>query len=124
MSQDIISDALNNIMNAKKSGKIELKIAKFSNVLNRVLEIAKKEGYIESFKVEDKKMEIKIGKLIECKSIKPRHNVSVSEIDKYMRRYLPARGIGIIIISTNKGLMTHAEALEQNIGGVLIAYFY
>jgi ribosomal protein S8 len=30
----------------------------------------------------------------------------------------------ILIISTNKGLVTHTEAQEENIGGSLIAYFY
>ncbi|VVB82159.1 30S ribosomal protein S8 [uncultured archaeon] len=41
-----------------------------------------------------------------------------------MRRYHPARGIGTLIISTNKGLMTQEEALEEGTGGSLIAYFY
>ena len=29
-----------------------------------------------------------------------------------------------MIISTNKGMMTHKEAQEEEIGGSLIAYFY
>ncbi|HEB47012.1 MAG TPA: 30S ribosomal protein S8 [Candidatus Pacearchaeota archaeon] len=37
---------------------------------------------------------------------------------------LPARNIGTVIVSTNKGLMTHEEALQEKIGGSLIAYFY
>jgi small subunit ribosomal protein S8 len=48
----------------------------------------------------------------------------MEEIESYMRRYLPARDMGILIISTNKGLLTHKQAYEQNLGGVLIAYFY
>jgi len=32
--------------------------------------------------------------------------------------------MGILIISTNKGLITHNEAFEEKIGGCLIAYFY
>ena len=45
-------------------------------------------------------------------------------MDKYIRRYLPARNIGTVIISTNKGMMTHKEAAEEKIGGCVIAYFY
>jgi hypothetical protein len=29
-----------------------------------------------------------------------------------------------MIVSTNKGLVTHQEAQEEQIGGSLIAYFY
>ncbi len=43
---------------------------------------------------------------------------------KYARRYLPARDMGVLILSTSQGLMTHHAALEKNIGGSLIAYVY
>ena len=41
-----------------------------------------------------------------------------------MKRFLPARNLGILIISTNQGLITHVDAIDKNIGGSLIAYFY
>ena len=50
--------------------------------------------------------------------------VSKDEIEKYVKRYLPARNIGIIIISTSEGLMTHTTAIEKKLGGSLIAYIY
>jgi len=46
------------------------------------------------------------------------------QVEKYRRRYLPSRNMGTMIISTNKGLMTHEEVLEEETGGSLIAYFY
>jgi len=46
------------------------------------------------------------------------------EIEKYRRRYLPARNMGTIVISTSKGLMTHEEAVQEGFGGSLIAFFY
>jgi small subunit ribosomal protein S8 len=124
MSQDLIADALNEIMNAKRSRKESVIVDRYSKLLLKVLEIAKKIGYIEDYKTNDTKLEISIGKLNHCNVIKPRYNVVVSKIDKYMRRYLPARDMGVIVISTDKGLMTHHEALEKNLGGALIAYFY
>jgi small subunit ribosomal protein S8 len=45
-------------------------------------------------------------------------------IERYRRRYLPSRNFGTLVLSTNKGLMTHEEAVEEKIGGCLIAYFY
>ena len=51
-------------------------------------------------------------------------SVDKDQIEKYRRRYLPARNLGTMIVSTNKGLLTHEEAQEEKIGGSLIAFFY
>ena len=67
---------------------------------------------------------VKLLKLNVCKAIKPRYSVTTERVEKYLRRYLPSRNFGTVIISTNKGLMTHDEAEKNNIGGSLIAYFY
>ena len=81
---------------------------------------------IKKYKINslEKSGEISIGELSECKAIKPRFSVDKTQIEKYVRRYLPARNFGTMIISTNKGLMSHEEAQEKGIGGSLIAYFY
>lgn len=123
MSQDVISDALNQIMNAKRARKQEIKIKKHSKLLLKLLEIAKERKYIESYTAKGNEVEIKFN-LNNCRAIKPRFTVQVKDIDKYVRRYLPARNFGIIVLSTSAGLMTHEDALEKNLGGSLIAYFY
>jgi small subunit ribosomal protein S8 len=74
--------------------------------------------------VKEKSVSITVGELLNCKAIKPRFTVNKDQIEKYRRRYLPSRNMGTIIVSTNKGLMTHEDALEEGIGGSLIAYFY
>jgi small subunit ribosomal protein S8 len=126
MAQDIIADALNMIKNSKLANKENAKIKRISNVLIEILKIMKQKGAIKKYKInsKDKSIEVSIGDLTQCKSIKPRFHVKNSEIEKYRRRYLPSRNMGTVIISTNKGLMTHEEALEENIGGSLIAFFY
>lgn len=123
MSQDIISDTLNQIMNAKRAKKSFVVVKRNSNLLIGLLEIAKKHGYIESYKAKGQELEIKFN-LNSCKAIKPRFTVGVKDMDKYARRYLPARNFGIIVVSTSNGLMTHYDASEKNIGGSLMAYFY
>lgn len=126
MAHDIIADACNNIMNAKRAKK-KIAVAKiYSKLLIEILKIAKVEGYIEDFKINEKERDMKISfeKINACGAIKPRYFADKKMIDKYVRRFLPARDFGIIIISTNKGLMTHKQAIEKGIGGVLIAYFY
>lgn len=124
MSQDIVSDALNQIMNALKARKTEVTIRRHSKLLISVLAIAKLKGYIESYAVDKRILTIKFAKLNACGSIKPRFTVQVGEIEKYVTRYLPARHLGILIVSTSQGLMTHHTAEEKNLGGCLMAYMY
>jgi len=124
MSQDIVSDALNQMTNALKARKNTVKINAHSKLLLSVLAIAKLKGYIKGYSVEGRVVSIEFAKLNFCKSIKPRYAVNSDEIDKYIKRYLPAKNLGIILISTSKGLMTHQTAQEKNIGGSLIAYMY
>jgi small subunit ribosomal protein S8 len=126
MSQDIVADALNMIRNAKKARKDVVKIDRISNLLIEILKIMKQKGAVTKYKIDakGKSIEITIGELFECKAIKPRFTVDKTQIEKYRRRYLPARNLGTVVVSTNKGLMTHEEAQEEKIGGCLIAYFF
>ena len=126
MSQDVVADALNMIRNAKKAKKEIVKIDRISNLLIEILKIMKQDGAIKRYKIDGKTkvVEITLGDFSECKAIKPRFSVDKTQIEKYRRRYLPARNLGVMIISTNKGLMTHEEAQEEQTGGSLIAYFY
>ena len=124
MSQDIISDCLNQIMNAKRARKKKVVVKRHSKLLIEVLGMMKKNGYLDH-KINGREAEIEMTeKLNECRTIKPRYNVKTPEIDTYVRRFLPARDFGIIIVSTNKGLMTHEEALKKNLGGSLIAHIF
>ena len=124
MSQDIVADALNMIMNAKKARKEKISVKINSKLLTSILAIAKLKGYIKSYKAQEKGIEVELGEIHGCKSIKPRYVVSAKNIEKYISRYLPAKNLGILIISTSQGLMTHQTAIEKNIGGSLIAYMF
>lgn len=121
--QDIVANALNCIMNAKKVGKTTCTVHS-SKLLIAVLNIMKKEGYITNYKKENNTVTIEFEKINECKAIKPRFNVAIADFDRYIKRFLPARDFGFLIVSTSKGLMTHKEAIEKNIGGSLIAYCF
>ena len=115
MSQDIIADALNQIMNAKKARKTGVVIEKHSKLLRNVLDIAKEHGYLD-YGVDGRRLKIEIKELNEIKAVKPRYSVSVEKINGYVRRFLPAKNFGFVVVSTNKGLMKHEEAEEQNLG--------
>lgn len=125
MSQDIVADGLNQIMNAKRVEKRELTIKRYSKVLLNLFEMMKSRGHID-FEVdrEVKTVSVKILKLNECRAVKPRYYVGTSDVDKYLRRFLPSRNFGTLVISTNKGMLDQKESLKENLGGSVIAYFY
>ncbi len=123
MSQDTVADALNQIMNAKKARKKQVVIKKHSKLLLNILDIAKQSGYLD-YSIKERELTIEIKSLNAIMVIKPRYTVSVKRINHYVRRFLPAKDFGFVIVSTNKGLIKHYEAEEQNLGGCLIAYMY
>ena len=47
-----------------------------------------------------------------------------ADFEKFERRYLPAKDMGILIVSTPAGIMTHVEAKKKGLGGRLLAYCY
>lgn len=127
MTRDWLAAMLNDLVNCKKAGKRQTVAMPISKLMLGVLELMKAHGYVEDFKIEEgkfKKVVIIIGKLNNCKAIKPRSFVNTKNIDLYIKRFLPARDIGILIVSTNKGLISHREAIEKKIGGSLIAFCY
>ncbi len=125
MSQDVIADAMNQIMNSKRARKSSVNLKKHSKFLLNILAIGKLKGYIKEYQIRDGSLEVEFGeKLNACRAIKPRYIVKNRDIEKYVKRYLPARDMGILIISTNQGLVTHQTALDKKLGGSIIAYFY
>ncbi len=125
MSQDIVSDGLNQIMNARQVEKKSLTIKRYSKVLLNLFEIMKSKGHIDyEVNEEEKTVRVDILKLNKCRAVKPRYYADVATIDKYLRRFLPSRNFGNLIISTNMGLLSHKEAVKNNVGGSVIAYFY
>jgi ribosomal protein S8 len=125
MSQDIVADGLNQIMNAKRIGKRELTIKRYSKVLLNLFELMKSKGHIEyEVNEEEKTVSVSIIKLNESRAVKPRYYAGVADIDKYLRRFLPSRNFGTLVVSTNKGLLDHKDSVKNNLGGSIVAYFY
>jgi small subunit ribosomal protein S8 len=129
MLNDPLANALSKILNAEKVSKTVCEIKPISSTVKRVLKIMQEKKYVGEFEeVEDGKGNfIKvnlIGQINKCGAIKPRYPVKRNEFEKFEERYLPAKDFGVILVSTIEGIMTHIEAKEKNLGGVLLAYFY
>ncbi len=126
---DPIANLMSTISNCERVGKNICVVRPNSKITINILEIMKANNYIESFKIisesEGGYIEVVLsGNINNCNVIKPRFSVKVDEFEKFEKRFLPNRNLGIIIVSTPLGLMTHKEAIEKNTGGTLIAYCY
>jgi len=129
MRHDILADVLSKMKNMKDRGFSEIEVQPVSNTVKDVLEVLKNEGYISEFTlIEDKRgnsAKVKLTNLINnIGAIKPRFSATLEELEKFEARYLPAKDFGRLIVSTSKGVMTHLQAKEKKIGGVLLAYVY
>ncbi len=129
MRHDPVADALSAIKNAEMVGKEEIYVWPTSKLLRAILKILKEHGYIEDFEyIENYRggiFKIKLrGRIHNIGAIKPRFPVKWSEIEMWERKYLPAYTMGLLIISTPQGVISHEEAKKRRIGGRLIAFVY
>ncbi len=125
---DILADALNTMKTHEIAGQKHCTV-KASGLIGKVLEILKNEGYISSYRLREdgkgNKYEVELaGKINAAGVIKPRFPVKKTEWPTFEQRFLPAYNIGVIIVSTSKGVTTNFDAHGQGVGGRLIAYVY
>jgi len=129
MLNDPLANALVAIKNAERVGKRECIIKPASKLIGRVLKLMQDYGYIEVFEwIDDGKAGmfkvILKGNINDCNVIKPRYSIKKNEFEKWESRYLPAENFGILILSTNKGIISQYEAKKEGIGGRLLGYVY
>ncbi len=124
MRHDVLADCFSIVKNAEMIGKGEC-YCSVSGLVNNVLEVMKSHGYIENFEREGKRFRIKLNhKINDCKVIKPRFSFKKDEFEKWEKRYLPATGFGILIVTTPKGVIAHEKAKKEGLGGKLLGYVY
>lgn len=127
---DLIADNFTMVRNAQMARKSEVDIPA-SKSITAILEILKREGYIENFKlIEDKKQGVA---RIYLKYIAGKPAIrNIERVSRPSRRiYLESakipvvlRGRGLAIVSTSKGIVTDKEAREAGVGGELIGYIW
>ena len=124
---DPIADMLTRIRNASRVGKKEVKI-KASKVCAGIAEVLKTEGYINGYdKIDDGKqglLRVELKYMIDgtpviseiTRTSKPGCRVykQISELP------LILGGMGISIVSTNKGVLSDKKCRQENVGGEVI----
>lgn len=128
MQHDTLSDAFASINNAAEIEAERASVAPATNLVKNVLIELQQKGYVGVFElVEDGKggeFRVEVDSINEIEPVKPNFHVSAEEYSEYAKRFLPARGFGHLIVTTSKGVMTHEEAEEKNVGGKLLGFVY
>jgi small subunit ribosomal protein S8 len=124
---DPIADMLTRIRNANSAGheKVEIPSSKMKLELARIL---KNEGFIKNYKLVKNrkqgmiKVYLKYGAEKEkaIGGIERASSPSIRRYAKYDKIPKVLSGLGIMIISTSKGILTDKEARQYKIGGELI----
>ena len=127
--QDPIADLFSRLNNAQARQKTSVVVpsSKFKISLMTLLQ---NKGYIESFNVTDNdkpEIEIKLRYFEGAPVIKELKRISKPGLRQYAgKEEMPEinGGLGIAIVSTNKGLMTDQEAKEAGLGGEIICSIF
>ena len=127
---DPLGDMLTRIRNGQQA-KMDSVISPYSKLRQRVLDVLQREGYIRGYTAENiGRRSQHEGIRIELKYFEGQPAIQhVARVSKPGRRVysgsqdLPRvrNGLGITIVSTPKGVLSDAEAREQNVGGEVLA---
>lgn len=124
--QDPIADMLTRIRNAQAIGGVDVSFPA-SNLKKSILEVLKREGYVEGFALipdgNKSNIEVKLRYYHGTPVIKKIQRVSRSGCRVYRgSNDLPVvnYGLGVAIVSTSKGVMTGRQAAEQKLGGEVL----
>ena len=124
---DPLGDMLTRIRNGQQAKKDSV-MTPASKLRTRVLDVLKREGYIRGY--SDESLAGHDGIRIELKYFEGQPAIRhVARVSKPGRRVysgsqeLPRvrNGLGIVIVSTPRGVLSDADAREQNVGGEVLA---
>ena len=123
---DPIADMLTRIRNAHAVDKKEVCVPA-SNLKSAIADVMQKEGYIESFNVDgdgaQKTLTIQLKYYDNKPVIDSLKRVSKPSLRVYAKSTnMPKvmNGLGIVIVSTPKGVMTGQQASAENVGGEVL----
>jgi small subunit ribosomal protein S8 len=126
---DPLSNALSTMNNNETRHKRGCIIWPASKLIGYVLRVMQKSGYIGEFEFVDDgrsgKFKVQLlGRINKCGAIRPRFSVKYDNMEEWEKRHLPARNVGLLILTTPHGVLSHSEAREKKSGGQLLAYVY
>ena len=128
---DPIANMLTQIRNSLLVGQKSC-VVRYSKIKEEVLKTIKGAGYIRDYKIEEKNGRKNIRVALAYDHDNRSLITSIRRISKSGRRIYSAkdklpyvlRGMGILVLTTSKGIMTDRAARKENIGGEIICEIY
>ena len=130
---DPIADMLTRIRNANVAMHDDVTMPS-SKLKESLAEVLQKEGYIQSFRVDQEEGKPSKTLIIDMKYSEARERVITGirrDATAAPRVYTKADavprvlgGLGVAVVSTSKGLLTDREARRQRIGGEVLCYVW
>jgi len=126
---NILANLFTTLFNTEDRRKSSCVVVPTSKLAVEVLKTLKNEGYIGEFEqIDDKrggKFKIQLlAKISKCGAITPRFKVKKDEYSVWEQQFLPSYNRGMLLVTTNHGVMSHKEAANKGVGGFLIGYVY
>ena len=131
MNSDTVSDFLTRIRNAQQAGhrRVDIPASKLKRAMAKILV---DKGYISKFiDIEDSKQGV-LRLFLKYDAYGQPVIKEIKRISKPgLRKYSPSDalprsfgGLGVVIVSTSKGVMTDKEAKKLNVGGEVLCSIY
>ncbi len=123
---DPVADMLTRIRNAHMADKVQVNMPA-SNLKSAIASVMQQEGYIDSFSIAgetaEKTLTIKLKYYDDKPVIDSLARISKPSLRVYVNSdKMPSimNGLGIVIVSTPKGVMTGQNAAAENVGGEVL----
>nr|YP_009141899.1 30S ribosomal protein S8 [Xerophyllum tenax]AIW56453.1 30S ribosomal protein S8 [Xerophyllum tenax] len=132
MSKDTIADIITSIRNADMDKKGTVRIAS-TNIAENIVKILLREGFIENVrKHQEGNKYFLVSTLRHRRTRKGIYRTIFKRISRpglriysnYQRIPKILGGMGIVILSTSRGIMTDREARLERIGGEILCYIW
>ena len=128
-ANNTLANMFTTLFNTEDRRKSNCVVVPASKLGIEVLKTLKTQGYIKEFEYIDDnrggKFTIELfAKITKCGAITPRFKVKRDEYNFWEQQFLPSYNRGMLLVTTNQGVMSHHDAANKGIGGFLIGYVY
>nr|YP_010324128.1 ribosomal protein S8 [Camellia aurea]UNN51979.1 ribosomal protein S8 [Camellia aurea] len=135
MGRDTVADIITSIRNADMDRKRVVRIAS-TNITENIVKIFLREGFIENVrKQQESKKYFLVSTLRHRRNRKKSYSRNILNLKRisrpglriysnYQRIPRILGGMGVVILSTSRGIMTDREARLEGIGGEILCYIW
>nr|YP_009499034.1 30S ribosomal protein S8 [Dendrobium flexicaule]WEQ62987.1 ribosomal protein S8 [Dendrobium flexicaule]BBC19428.1 30S ribosomal protein S8 [Dendrobium flexicaule]BBC19500.1 30S ribosomal protein S8 [Dendrobium flexicaule]BBC19572.1 30S ribosomal protein S8 [Dendrobium flexicaule]BBC20221.1 30S ribosomal protein S8 [Dendrobium flexicaule] len=131
MGRDIIADIITSIRNADIDQKGRVQIVS-TNITKNIVKILLREGFIENVRKHQESKKDFLVLTLRHRKTRKGNKMILKRISRpglriysnYQRIPKILGGMGIVILSTSRGIMTDREAQLEKIGGEILCYIW